>query len=57
MFTLIIASSKSALDMPIGCVSVTHEIFLYYAKMEPEAVNAPQSLLPTLLLTACGSNR
>lgn len=29
--------------MPIGCVSVTHEIFLYYAKTEPEAVSAVSS--------------
>lgn len=39
MFTLIIATSASE-GASIGCVSITHEMFISYAEMWPEAANA-----------------
>lgn len=56
MFTLIIASSASE-GASIGCVSVTHEIFFYYAEMRLEAVNALRSLLSTFLPSTRGTYR
>lgn len=48
MFRLIIASSATE-GASIGCVSVTHENFFYYAVMRLQAVNA---LLSPLQLVA-----
>lgn len=54
MFPLIIASSATE-GASIGCVSVTHEKFLYYVEMRLEAVNA--LLCPLHLVAECPWDR